>query len=734
MDDREPGPTITTPAGWRWLGGRLRFHAARWGLLLVVAVTAYLVFPSPAARGAPSLSVGQVAEGDVIAPFSYIVSKPPEEYAREGEALARSVRPIYKYSPAAFDSAMFSLQTFFGALAEADGQPERAWAIAQGFRIALDDEEAAVVAEPQRRDELATAVAGILGDALDHGVADAGVIRGEPSPQVIVRRGEESRVVPRDSIRTLGELIARAERESARWPQPAGQRLVRQLVVDFFVPTLVPDHPATLARREQVRRSVDSVKYVVRAGERLVGAGELVSPEANAKLAALEHELTLRDGRALALRSLAGSVLYNLGILTPFWLLLYLYRRRNFDEFRHLCFFAGLFTIVILLSAGALAIFRERPELLPIPLAALLVGALFDGRMAVMAAVTLAVLVGGQWALRDSNALFFGLMGGVAGALGMRAMRRRHVLYVAIGLVMLAYLGCSVTVGLLLGWSTDEFAASALAGLVVAIASGAFAMLALPFVESATRITTHLTLLELSDYRRPLLRRLALEAPGTWAHSISMANLCEAACNAIGADGLMARVGCYYHDVGKLTDPQYFVENQRPGVNPHDQLSPDESARIIRRHVTEGLVLAREAKLPPAVANFIPEHHGTTEIRIFLHRARRLGLAIDLEDFRYPGPRPRSVETAVAMLADAAEAAVRVLDDPTPEAVREAIDQLVAQRVAGGQLDEAPLTLRDLERVKQEFARALSGIHHNRVPYPRPSDALPVPSEAIRRA
>ena len=269
-------------------------------------------------------------------------------------------------------------------------------------------------------------------------------------------------------------------------------------------------------------------------------------------------------------------------------------------------------------------------------------------------------------------------------------------------------------------------AASAFLGVLMAPASASLAMIVTPIAESATRITTDLTLLELSDLGRPLLRRLALEAPGTWAHSLAMANLCESACNIIGANGLLARVGCYYHDVGKLANPRFFMENQGGGPNPHDELSPTESARIIRNHVLDGIALAEDAGLPEVVKAFIPEHHGTTEITYFLSRARLLASdgRVNPADFRYPGPRPQSAETAVAMLADSAEAVVRVLDDRRPELVREAIEQLVAQKLSSGQLDEAPLSLVDLDRIKREFARVMSGTYHKRIGYPRAAAAL----------
>ena len=233
------------------------------------------------------------------------------------------------------------------------------------------------------------------------------------------------------------------------------------------------------------------------------------------------------------------------------------------------------------------------------------------------------------------------------------------------------------------------------------------------------------SLLELSDPSRPLLRRLSLEAPGTYAHSIAMANLVEAACNRIGANGLLGRVGCYYHDVGKLTNPQYFVENQTYGGNPHDRLKAAQSVEIIKAHVTGGLKLAAEAGLPSAVAAFIPEHHGTSEITYFLDRAKKQGDGnANSDDYRYPGPKPRSAETAIAMMADSVEAALRVLDELTPRKIEDAIDHIVKNKVNAGQLDETPMTLQQIDDVKAEFVRVLSSMYHNRIDYPEASGGL----------
>src|SRR3989442_1139396 len=207
---------------------------------------------------------------------------------------------------------------------------------------------------------------------------------------------------------------------------------------------------------------------------------------------------------------------------------------------------------------------------------------------------------------------------------------------------------------------------------------------------------------------------------------VTAANLVEAACNRIGANGLLGRVGCYYHDIGKVKNPLYFVENQIPGNNPHDRLKPVQSAQIIKAHVIDGLALAAEAQLPDSVAAFIPEHHGTSEITYFLDKAKKIdgGQARNPDDFVYPGPKPRSMETAIAMIADSVEAALRVLEDLTPQKIEEAIDHIVKTKVNAGQLDEAPLTLQQIEQVKAAFLLVQIGMYHNRIDYPESSGGI----------
>lgn len=732
---RSAVPAAADGSGGGAPGNRIRYHAVRWAPLLAAALTAYALFPPPVGVIAPLQAVGQAAGRTVVAPFDFVVRKSTEEIAREGESRALTAQPVYRFSPTAYDSALGLGRAFFAELERASAQGGDLVRAVASERINLGPEESAYLADPGRRRQLQELVTHFLAEALSAGVADAGVMRSEGSPQVTLRRGEVERMVPRDSIRTFADLMEQAEAAGSKVEDPVGQRTIRRLVGAFYHPTIVPDLPLTTARREQLRASVDPIRYLVRAGEQIVTAREPVTEEARAKLAALYDEMHRRGADRFWVRGAAGAVLYNLIVLGAFWLLLIYYRRPTYAEARQMMFFGGLFVLVVLMTAGLARVFPGRPELIPIPFAAIVVTMLYNGRIGILAALTLTILLDGQWPLRDSNVLLFGLVGGVAGAIGIGVVRRRYHLYLAIGIIAVGGVLASVAVGLARGWPGLTITVSAFLGVLMAPASASLAMIVMPLAESITRITTDLTLLELSDLGRPLLRRLALEAPGTWAHSLAMANLCESACNIIGANGLLARVGCYYHDIGKLASPGFFMENQGGGPNPHDDMLPIDSARIIRNHVLDGIALAEAAGLPPVVKAFIPEHHGTTEITYFLARARRGegGSRVNPADYRYPGPRPQSAETAVAMLADSAEAVVRVLEDRSPDRVSEAIELLVQQKLASGQLDDAPLTLRDLDRIKREFARVMSGTYHKRIGYPRASGGVTPEFQAAER-
>jgi len=252
--------------------------------------------------------------------------------------------------------------------------------------------------------------------------------------------------------------------------------------------------------------------------------------------------------------------------------------------------------------------------------------------------------------------------------------------------------------------------------------SGIITLGVLPLFEYLLQGVTNISLLELADFHHPLLQRMILEAPGTYHHSLIVGNLSDTACATIGANALLARIGAYYHDIGKLQKPEYFIENQDIKKNKHDALSPTMSKLIIMNHVKEGIELAKKYKLQPVLWDFIRQHHGNSLVYYFYRRAledKEEDQEVTEEGFRYPGPKPNTKETAIVLLADSVEAATRALKDPTPAKIEEMVHKIINNKFIDGQLDECELTLKDIEKISGVFTRILSGIYHSRVNYPK---------------
>jgi cyclic-di-AMP phosphodiesterase PgpH len=708
---------------------QVRYHASRWIWVVGLATLAYLAFPSSASNVAPLLKPGVVAEREVIAPFTFPVNKSDAELAREAEELASTVKPIYEYQARAFDSATIAMHAFFMAVETAadQGGPQAVMRVAKDMGVVLSLPEATYLGRSGKRRNIERALTDLFGRTLAVGVTAPGVLQVEHAPEVIIRRSSSEASVQRDQLLTFAQYLARARAAHPDRGSSVGDAVYVRLAGHFFRPTLVLDTLETERRRDVLRRSVDPSKYIVRAGDRIVGAHQVVTNEAHEKLVALHNDL-VRRGAATSRSAggVVGPMLRDALVLSIFWVLMVFYRRETYREQRQVALIGGLFALVLLQAAAIARFAPQHPEIIVLPFLAMLLTVLFNGRVSMIGAMIVAIVVGLQPVFHDIPALFLCLVGGVTAALSIRTLRRRSNFYVPVAIIALGYLTGALALGLASDWSITEIGLRGVWGAANGLVSAGLTFFLLPVAEALTGITTDVTLLELSDPSRPLLRRLSLEAPGTYAHSVAMANLVEAACNRIGANGLLGRVGCYYHDVGKINNPQYFVENQTHGNNPHDRLKASQSAQIIKAHVTDGLALALEARLPEAVAAFIPEHHGTTEITYFLDRARksRDGSSPDPAEYQYPGPRPRSKETAITMLADSVEAALRVLEDLTPNKIDEAIDHIVRNKLSAGQLDEAPMTLQQIEQVKQEFVRIISGMYHSRIDYPESSGGI----------
>lgn len=720
------GPITGTSSGLsRQSLGALAFHGPRLALGVGLAVLTYVLFPASPAVDFPIYEIGSVASDNVIAPFAFRVLKSNAELQGERDAEVRAVEPVYDFVPVALDSARRSLSVFATAITQvsvanpqlAIGAIQRA---ASSWGMGLSVGQAAYLASERRRTALFQSLDRVFTRWLSAGVATSGALDSVHG-SIVVRSGRDERRVDSDSVATFGMLVSRARLIHPDPGSAVGDSLYMRLLATFFHPTIVPDRMATELRREEVRRSIPPAKYDVLAGEKIIGANEVVGREQNEKLRALHDAVDKYRGSQRGSRRIIGSILFDFLLVALLGITLLIFRPVVYETFRWVLMVAIAAAFVVI--GGAIVALPQsvRPELVPVALAAVILSVLFDQRISLIATMVLATLVAGQSVFRGTNALFINLLGGAIAAVSVGEIRRRNQTYQWILTIGSAYVATALAIGLTLDLAWRDIFVSAGFGVLNALGCVLLAILLLPMAEAFTRIETDLTLLEWSDLNRPLMQRLSLEAPGTYAHTIAIANLAEAACRAIGANALLARVGAYYHDIGKIARPQYFVENQPKGLNPHDVLRPGASAQIIRNHVREGLELAAEYKLPRALRAFITEHHGTGTISYFLDKARQgggEGQSPDAAEYIYPGPLPQSAETAVVMLADGIEAAARVVHEPTPEKIREVVEHIVRQRMEQGQLTDAPLTLRQIEIIKEEFTRVIVGMYHNRIDYP----------------
>lgn len=520
--------------------------------------------------------------------------------------------------------------------------------------------------------------------------------------------------IPPEQVEAVKERVGLQINASLSRPQ---SDVVAALVANFIAPNLLFDKEATQQARQAARDAVQPVLVAVAKGETILRDGEIVTQLHLEKLEAaglLTPKIKTESIAALSLLCVLVSLLLAIYILIFQPTLLLNHRRLAL---------VGVVMLVGVLAAKLTVPDRELyAYLFPAAAAPMLIATLLDAQLAIIVAVTLAPLLsyiaGGSLEL-----LMLYLLGGVAGILGVWKAPRLDRFFVA-GAAVVAV---NVAVILAFWWLSPERELARLGTLgLVAIINGALAAALTVGTFTALGylfgITTIVHLMELARPTHPLLRRLLMEAPGTYNHSILVGNLAERAAETIGADSLLVRVGSYYHDIGKLLRPGYFTENQIENSNPHDALEPEASARIVVSHVTDGLRLAEEHRLPNKIRDFIGEHHGDRFASFFYQQATEKGKTPDPADFRYPGPRPQSKETAIVMLADAAEAVARASPDHSPEEIDRLVEKVVADRMAEGMLAQCDLTLRDIEGIKEAFKGILKGLYHPRLEYPTPAD------------
>ncbi|MCG4571708.1 HD family phosphohydrolase [Clostridium cochlearium] len=488
------------------------------------------------------------------------------------------------------------------------------------------------------------------------------------------------------------------------------KNLATAIAYSEIKPNFFYDEEKTEELRQEAKKRAP---VVIKKGQIIVKEGE---PVTKAQIDILE-KLGLLNSKD----SFEWYIYLSLGILialvmTIQWVYIRKFNREVFNNLSKLGLI-NIFTCMFVIFARVLS---KQPFLIPLACIPMLFTLLIDGK--------LSLVVNGLTCILISCAVEFNveitllaIINVLSISIILKKMQQRNdilysVLYVSIINVILTF-----SAGVLLSNNTVDVVKKAGFSLVGSILSGVFTIGFLPFFESTFDIVTTIKLLELSNPNNPLLKRLLMEAPGTYHHSVLVGNLAEMAAEQVGGSPVLARVASYYHDIGKIKRPYFFKENQLGNDNPHDKINPNLSTLIITAHVKDGIELAEEYKIPKVIRDIIEQHHGTTLVKYFyitMKNSMENPEEIKEEDFRYPGPKPESKEAAIIMLADSVEAAVRSINDPTKGKIEEMVNNIIKGKLNEGQLDNCDLTLKDIDKIRNSFVKILLGIYHQRIEYP----------------
>lgn len=500
---------------------------------------------------------------------------------------------------------------------------------------------------------------------------------------------------------------------------------VLQSATDLARFAITPNYVFDLQATEEKRQlAVDGVKGVqIKQGQIIVEEEELINREVYRKLGLvglLDHQKSIKPfiGLGLFILLILAGIVYFFEKDSP------ISKKNNL-----LLLYCLIFAITILLMK-IVSLFQKMDYthigyLVPVAMGAMLVKLLLNERLAILTCMIFAICgsvifnegVTGSFNFSVGVYFLFGCLAGVLflGDHNLRSKILQAGLFVA-GTNVLAL--TSIMLIRNGGYSNIEIGSYFIMACVSGLVSSVLTIGFMPFFETGFGILSTMKLIELSNPNHPLLRKILTETPGTYHHSVMVANLSESACEAIGADGLLARVGAYYHDIGKTKRPQYFIENQINIENPHNKLSPQLSKNVIISHVTDGVEILKRNKMPKEFIDIAEQHHGTTLLKYFYHKAKESNDTIYEEEFRYPGPKPQTKENAIISIADSVEAAVRSMPNPTPEKIEKLVRSIISDRLQDNQLDECDLTLKELDIIAKSFCESLKGIFHSRIEYP----------------
>ncbi len=670
------------------------------GIILLLNI----IFPPPMVPSKYSISDGEIASSDVIAPYDFFIPKTEQELNEEKEEIAKRIPPVYELDNTILKMVgkkIEGLERLIDSLGKLKqiGEDSLIFLVQKEYAVDKGIIKYLIKKTPKR---ILEEISNTLVDLYAIGIVDSKL----PGFRIITII-----IGDKEMVESIDRLYSIAEAESLLSVRQKPE--YRRLVEFLLTPNLIYNKEKTGDKIEEVFANVPKTKGEILKGEIIVEKHKRVTEDAMTIMHALESTYI-----SIGTWEIIKTIFFrNLLYFSLIFLLFNLSRVTKSDLFddKNIYF-------ITLLSAGYLIIGKiayvtDAMYLLPISFFIFLFALYFNIYFAVIFTIIFSSLFG--ITLNSMSIFTFLFVSGMVAVFSTQTINSRLSLYRPMIYIALANVAAILfaDVYLLKGQLNLVHLSE---GVLNSILGGVFFVLLLPLFEKLFDFTTDLTLLELGNLNLPLFKEIALEAPGTYHHSIVVGSLAEVGARVIDADPILARVGSYYHDIGKLKKPQYFIENQIGIRNPHDDLKPQMSALVIISHVKDGVEMAKKMKLPNKLVSIIEQHHGTTTIELFYKKALEISSGVNEDTFRYPGPKPKTKESALIMLADTVEAAARSEKNITVTKLQKILKDSIAKKFNDGQLDECPINRQDLEQVKTAFLSILTGVFHPRIEYVEP--------------
>lgn len=639
------------------------------------------------------------------APFSFAIQKSEEELLQETQQVERNARKYFRFENLVFEEKNRDLRSDLDSFL---------------LGINGNDQQAASL-KNVTKSKILERIPKLIETFYDQGIIQNLVDKPEASELLIEQRSnvlsEKSHSDYFSKPQVLN-LIALEIYGSPDWKDQEFKLFFER----FITPNVFYDDARTAVSIRQAITAISSTRGMVADGDIIITKGEMITPEKFRILSSLKNEYQAQLGAQHVSREwiIIGQLAIVTLLLGMLLLFLILLRKDLFEDSIKLSLLFSLVIVAVGFSSLIMNLNVVSVYALPFCILPIIIRAFFDTRLALFAHI-LTILLVAFLVPNPFEFVIIQVIGGMASIFSIVNLRKRSRLFFTITILLSVYVACYCGITLFIEGNAQSIRLQQIGWLAMSASLTLFSYPLIYLLEKVFGFTSDVSLLELSDTNNPLLRELALKAPGTFQHSLQVANLAEAAISKIGGNTLLVRTGALYHDIGKMGLARYFIENQNTGVNPHDELGFDESARLIISHVKQGLQIGRKYNLPDKVLDFIRTHHGTSRVQYFYRSFLKSYPNADIDEsaFRYPGPIPFSRETAVVMMADAVEATSRSLKNVTSEKIDELVENIINQQIADNQFINADVTFKDVTAIKKIFKRMLMNIYHVRLEYPK---------------